>query len=51
MISNLKEFIPINSIGYISSLIENEKIEIKIVNERSTKHGIVQHQRYASLRW
>jgi hypothetical protein len=39
MISNLKEFIPINSLGYVSSLIENEKIEIKIVNERSTKHG------------
>ena len=25
MISKLKEFIPINSLGYVSSLIENEK--------------------------
>ena len=39
MISNLKEFIPVKSINYVNSLIEKEKIQFKIVRERSSKHG------------
>jgi hypothetical protein len=39
MISNLKEFIPVKSINYVSSLIEKENIHFKIVRERSSKHG------------
>ena len=39
MISNLEEFIPVKSINYVNSLIEKEKIQFKIVRERSSKHG------------
>ena len=39
MISNLEEFIPVKSINYISSLIEKEKIQFKVVKQRRSKHG------------
>ena len=39
MISNLEEFIPVKSINYVSSLIEKENIQFKIVRERKSKHG------------
>ena len=39
MISNFEEFIPVKSINYVNSLIEKEKIQFKIVRERSSKHG------------
>jgi hypothetical protein len=39
MISNLEEFIPVKSINYISSLIEKENIQFKVVKQRRSKHG------------
>ena len=39
MISSLEEFIPVKSIDYVSSLIEKENIQFKIVKERRSKHG------------
>ena len=39
MILNFKEFIPVKSINYVSSLIEKENIQFKIVRDRSSKHG------------
>jgi len=39
MISSLEEFIPVKSINYVSSLIEKENIQFKIVKERRSKHG------------
>jgi hypothetical protein len=39
MISNLEEFIPVKSINYVSSLIEKENIQFKIVKKRRSKHG------------
>ncbi|PDH53134.1 MAG: sprT domain-containing protein [Cryomorphaceae bacterium MED-G14] len=39
MISNLEEFLPVNSINYVSSLIEKENIQFKVVKQRRSKHG------------
>jgi predicted SprT family Zn-dependent metalloprotease len=39
MISNLEEFIPVKSINYVSSLIEKENIQFKVVKQRRSKHG------------
>ncbi len=39
MISSLEEFIPVKSIKYVSSLIEKENIQFKIVKERRSKQG------------
>jgi len=39
MISSLEEFIPAKSINYVSSLIEKENIQFKIVKVRRSKHG------------
>ena len=39
MISSLEEFIPTKSINYVSSLIEKENIQFKIVKVRRSKHG------------
>ena len=39
MISSLEEFIPAKSINYVSTLIEKENIQFKIVKVRRSKHG------------
>lgn len=39
MISNLEEFLPVNSINYVSSLIGKENIQFKVVKQRRSKHG------------
>jgi SprT protein len=39
MIKELENYIPSNLVLYVRSLIENETIDFKVVNQRSTKHG------------
>ena len=39
MIKELENYIPSNLVAYVRSLVENETIDFKLVNQRSTKHG------------
>ena len=39
MIKELETYIPSNLVLYVRSLVENEAIDFKVVNQRSTKHG------------
>ena len=39
MINNFHKYIPKNAINGVQSLIEKHKINLKIVNQRQTKHG------------
>ncbi len=39
MIKELETYIPSNLVLYVRSLVENETIEFKVTNQRSTKHG------------
>tara|TARA_B100001939_G_scaffold335819_1_gene338202 strand:+ start:57 stop:641 length:585 start_codon:yes stop_codon:yes gene_type:complete len=39
MIKELETYIPINLVLYVRSLVENERIDFRVVNQRSTKHG------------
>ena len=39
MIKQFETYIPSNLVLYIGSLVENEAIDFKVVNRRSTKHG------------
>ena len=39
MIKELETHIPSNLVLYVRSLVENEAIDFKVVNQRSTKHG------------
>ena len=39
MIKELETYIPSNLVVYVRSLVENETIDFKLVNQRSTKHG------------
>ena len=39
MIKELETFIPSNLVVYVRSLVENETIDFKLVNQRFTKHG------------
>ena len=39
MINNFHKYIPKNAINGVQSLIEKHKINLKIVNQRLTKHG------------
>ncbi len=39
MIKELETYIPSNLFLYVRSLVENEAIDFKVVNQRSTKHG------------
>ena len=39
MIKELETYIPSNLVVYVRSLVENETIDFKLVNQRSTKNG------------
>ena len=39
MIKELETYIPSNLVLYVRSLVENEAIDFKVVNQRFTKHG------------
>jgi hypothetical protein len=39
MIKELETYIPSDLVLYLRSLVENEAIDFKVVNQRSTKHG------------
>ena len=39
MIKKLAKYLPENAVGYVDEIIKEHPLEIKIVNERSTKHG------------
>ena len=39
MIKELETYIPSDLVLYVRSLVENEAIDFKVVNIRSTKHG------------
>ena len=39
MTKELETYIPSNLVLYVRSLVENEAIDFKVVNQRSTKHG------------
>lgn len=39
MINNFHKYIPENAIDLVQSLVEQHKINLKIVNQRKTKHG------------
>ena len=39
MINNFQKYIPDNAINLVQSLIEYHRINLKIVNQRQTKHG------------
>jgi SprT protein len=39
MIKELETYLPSNLVLYVRSLVENEAIDFRVVNQRSTKHG------------